>query len=71
LLEGIDREASHVSARGLGLVHARITAADALVGREVEIEGVRGVACGIELDGALRIRTSDGTIRRVVSGEVT
>jgi len=71
LLEGIDREASHVSARGLGLVHARITAADALVGREVEIEGVRGVACGIDLDGALRIRTSDGTIRRVVSGEVT
>lgn len=71
LLEGIDREAGHVAARGLGLVHARIVAADALAGREVDVEGVRGVACGIDLDGALRVRGEDGTIRRVVSGEVT
>jgi BirA family biotin operon repressor/biotin-[acetyl-CoA-carboxylase] ligase len=73
LLAGIDREATHVAARGLGLVHARITAADALAGRAVDLADarVRGVACGIDLDGALRVRTEDGTIRRVVSGEVT
>jgi BirA family biotin operon repressor/biotin-[acetyl-CoA-carboxylase] ligase len=70
LLEGLDRDVAHVAARGLGLVHARLTASDALAGRDVEVEGVRGQACGIELDGALRIRSADGTIRRVVAGEV-
>ena len=70
LLEGLDREVAHVAARGLGLVHARLAAADALEGRDVNVEGVRGVACGIDLDGALRVRGEDGTVRRVVAGEV-
>jgi BirA family biotin operon repressor/biotin-[acetyl-CoA-carboxylase] ligase len=71
LLAGLDRDAAHVAARGLGLVHARLVAADALAGREVDVEGVRGEACGIDLDGALRVRAPDGAVRRVVAGEVT
>lgn len=71
LLTGLDRDIAHVASRGLGLVHARITSADALAGRAVRTDdGVSGEALGIELDGALRVRKDDGTIVRLAAGEV-
>ena len=70
LLSGIDRDVAHVASRGLGLVHARITAADALRGNRIRTDdGVTGVAIGIDLDGALRIRKEDGAIVRLSAGE--
>lgn len=70
-LAGLDRDASHVAARGLGLVHARIAAADALAGKRIRTEdGAAGEALGIELDGTLRVRRDDGTIIRLSAGEV-
>jgi BirA family biotin operon repressor/biotin-[acetyl-CoA-carboxylase] ligase len=69
ILQGLDRDVAHVAARGLGLVHARLRAADALFGSPVTTEDVRGVAEGIELDGRLRVRKDDGTLVRVASGE--
>jgi len=70
LLEGIDRDVALVASRGLGLVHARFVAADALRGKRVTSEdGTRGEAIGIDLDGALRVKRDDGTIVRLVSGE--
>lgn len=70
-LAGLDRDVAHVAARGLGLVHARITAADALAGKRIRTEdGVDAEALGIDLDGTLRIRKDDGTIVRLSAGEV-
>ena len=70
-LAGLDRDVSHVAARGLGLVHARITAADALAGKRIALEdGTNAEALGIELDGTLRVKKDDGTIARLSSGEV-
>lgn len=71
VLMGIDRDVSHVAARGLGLVHARITAANALAGRAIRTdEGVSGRVLGIELDGTLRVERDDGVIVRLAAGEV-
>lgn len=70
ILEGIDRDAPIVVARGLGLLHARLRAADALEGRTLVLEdGRTGVAEGIDLDGRLRVRTG-GALVHLASGEV-
>jgi BirA family biotin operon repressor/biotin-[acetyl-CoA-carboxylase] ligase len=71
ILAGIDRDVSHVAMRGLGLVHARLTDADALASKRLTTDdGTTGVALGIELDGALRVRRDDGTLIRLAAGEV-
>ena len=72
ILEGLARDVTLVAERGLAPVHARLSARDALAGREVEsTEGdLRGVAAGIDPDGRLIVRTSEGSLVRVSSGEV-
>ena len=71
VLAGIDHDVAHVAARGLGLIHARITEADALAGRRIQTdEGVRGEALGIDVSGALRVRRDDGTLVGLHAGEV-
>jgi biotin-(acetyl-CoA carboxylase) ligase len=61
-----------VAHRGLGLVHGRLTAHDALDGRAVESEdaSLSGVACGIDPEGRLMVRRSDGVVTKVASGEI-
>ncbi len=74
VLEGLHRDLLFVAERGLGLVHARLTAADALRGERVEAEGphgpLQGTCEGIDLEGKLLVRGDDGVLRRVSSGEV-
>jgi BirA family biotin operon repressor/biotin-[acetyl-CoA-carboxylase] ligase len=77
VLAQLDRDAGHVAHKGLGLVHARLTRHDALAGKQVESVAedgsagdLRGVACGIDLDGRLLVRSADGATTRVSSGEV-
>ena len=70
VLEALDRDVALAADRGLGLVHARLTAADALVGTRVRAEGVSGVARGIDLEGQLIVERDDGVRVRVASGEV-
>lgn len=70
VLSGLERDVSLVAARGLGLVHARLTRADALFGKPVASEGTSGVGAGIDLEGRLLVRGDDGVIRKLVSGEV-
>lgn len=74
VLEGLHRDLLFVAERGLGLVHARLTAADALRGQRVEAEGalgpLLGTCEGIDLEGKLLVRGDDGVLRRVSSGEV-
>lgn len=72
VLAALDRDLEHVAHRGLGLIHARLAACDALAGRAVASEDGRleGVAGGIDPDGRLLVRTDDGARVRVASGEV-
>jgi BirA family biotin operon repressor/biotin-[acetyl-CoA-carboxylase] ligase len=71
VLAALDREVSHVAARGLGLIHARLAAADALAGKRVETDdGTQGEAVGIDPDGRLRVRRDDGVVVHLTSGEV-
>jgi BirA family transcriptional regulator, biotin operon repressor / biotin---[acetyl-CoA-carboxylase] ligase len=53
----------------------RLAARDALRGRRIALTGPdrsshRGLALGIDREGALRIRSDDGTVRRFLSGTV-
>jgi BirA family biotin operon repressor/biotin-[acetyl-CoA-carboxylase] ligase len=60
-----------VAARGLGLVRARLEAADLLRGRLVRSEaGDEGIASGISDEGRLVVRRADGTLAAWVAGEV-
>jgi BirA family biotin operon repressor/biotin-[acetyl-CoA-carboxylase] ligase len=71
VLESLDRDLHLVGGRGLGLVRARLEAADALAGRAVRSDGGdEGVACGIDDDGKLVVKRSSGTLVRWSSGEV-
>ena len=49
---------------------ADFRARDALRGSPVTVDGVRGVALGVERDGALRVQHEDGTERLHFAGEV-
>jgi biotin-(acetyl-CoA carboxylase) ligase len=70
-LAALDRDVELVTARGLGLVRARLDAADALRGARVRSDsGDSGVGCGIDDDGRLLVRRDDGVLARWASGEV-
>jgi len=71
ILEGIDHDLHVVLARGLGMVRARVDAADALRGRGVRNDsGDAGVASGIDDEGRLLVRRDDGVLTRWSAGEV-
>jgi BirA family biotin operon repressor/biotin-[acetyl-CoA-carboxylase] ligase len=71
ILAGLDREAEHVLARGLGMVQARLREHDALFGKTIRGEdGLTGVAMGIDAEGRLLVRNADGVVRPLVAGEV-
>jgi BirA family transcriptional regulator, biotin operon repressor / biotin---[acetyl-CoA-carboxylase] ligase len=69
----LDHDVHVVLARGLGLLRARIDAADALHGRRVRSDGddaAEGVASGIDDEGRLLVRRDDGVTVRWSAGEV-
>jgi BirA family biotin operon repressor/biotin-[acetyl-CoA-carboxylase] ligase len=71
VIEALDRDLHLVAGRGLGLVRARIEAADALRGRPVRSdEGDEGTACGIDDEGRLLVRRTSGVLARWSAGEV-
>jgi BirA family biotin operon repressor/biotin-[acetyl-CoA-carboxylase] ligase len=70
VLEGLDREVRVVAARGLGLLRARLEAADGLRGERVKRDQGEGVAQGIDGEGRLVVRGDDGEIMRWGAGEV-
>lgn len=71
ILAGLDHDIEHVAHRGLGILHGRLLAHDALRGRSVTSEDgkTRGIARGIDLEGRLLIESADG-VTKVTSGEV-
>jgi BirA family biotin operon repressor/biotin-[acetyl-CoA-carboxylase] ligase len=70
VLARLDRDAHLVAARGLGIVHARLLAADALRGERVSSEQGEGVAEGVDAEGRLLVRQDDGEIAKWSAGEV-
>ncbi|HXN32477.1 MAG TPA: biotin--[acetyl-CoA-carboxylase] ligase [Polyangiaceae bacterium] len=70
-LAALDADLHLVVARGLGIVRARLEAADALRGRRVRSDADgEGVAAGIDEEGRLLVRRSDGVVERWMAGEV-
>lgn len=71
ILAALDHDIEHVAHRGLGLIHARLSAHDALRGRSVESDdgSVRGVAAGIDPEGRLLVQQA-GQITKIASGEM-
>ena len=70
LLEALDRDVAPVAEHGLGTVHARIIALDALRGSHVRGELGEGIADGIDLEGRLRVVRENNQIDTWVAGEV-
>ncbi|MDP9001826.1 MAG: biotin--[acetyl-CoA-carboxylase] ligase [Myxococcota bacterium] len=71
VLEILDRDLHVVGTRGLGIVRARLEAADALRGRRVRNDaGDEGIASGIDDEGHLLVRREDGVLARWFAGEV-
>jgi BirA family biotin operon repressor/biotin-[acetyl-CoA-carboxylase] ligase len=69
LLLELERAYDRWSAGGLASLHDEIARRDCLVGREITVGGVSGVAAGIADDGRLLVRSA-GELVRVASGEV-
>lgn len=72
VLTSLDRDVELVASRGLALIHARLTRYDGFANRAIEsTDGtLKGTACGIDLEGRLIVRTADGTLTKVASGEL-
>lgn len=58
---------------GFAAIHERISARDALIGKELTIEligePISGKAVGIAKNGALLLQTKEGSIKEIISGE--
>ena len=76
LADAIAAAVTRVAREGLQPWLARWRALDALAGHPVDLlshaDGTRtpGIARGVDDDGALRVERPDGTIERVISGEI-
>jgi BirA family transcriptional regulator, biotin operon repressor / biotin---[acetyl-CoA-carboxylase] ligase len=71
VLAGLDRDLHVVVGRGLGLLHARLEAVDALRGLRIRSDaGDEGTASGIDDEGRLLVRRADDALVRWSAGEV-
>ena len=55
---------------GFASIKGELTRRDALLGQQIAVEDLRGVASGIDDDGRLLVRDDDGSTRAIVAGEV-
>jgi BirA family biotin operon repressor/biotin-[acetyl-CoA-carboxylase] ligase len=73
LLEGIERR--YVATREGRSYHQEWAKRMATLGREVQVGGAQktwsGLAVDVDADGALLVRAEDGTVQRVLAGDVT
>lgn len=71
VLTTLDADMHVVVSRGLGLLRARLEAADALRGKRVRSDsGDEGIAAGIDDEGRLVVRRADGSLMRWTSSEI-
>lgn len=79
LLERLEARWAEAAGEGWAAVLARFHELDALLGKPVEIRSgsrvdvppLHGIARGLSAEGELRVMTEDGTVRTVLSGDVT
>jgi BirA family biotin operon repressor/biotin-[acetyl-CoA-carboxylase] ligase len=75
LLAALEARYGRFLSVGFSSVRAEWESFSCLTGRDVRVAGVEGEVSGrvlgLDEDGALRLRTSDGGVRRIVAGEVT
>lgn len=69
VLEEFDARRAELEGPGFGPVRLRWLALSETVGRSVTIDAIRGVAVGLDADGALLVDDGDG-VRRVIAGEI-
>ena len=73
LLDGIERR--YVAAREGRSYHHEWAERMATLGRQVQVSGAtevwQGVAVDVDADGALLVRAKDGSVQRVLAGDVT
>lgn len=70
VLEALERELSRLGTHGMAGVADALRPHDALLGRELRVDDVRGKGAGIDASGALLVQRADGEVRAVVSGHV-
>lgn len=70
VLAALDRDVEHVASFGLGLIHGRLRAVDALYGKAVSGERGSGIARGLSEKGGLIVECDDGRVQEWSSGEV-
>jgi BirA family transcriptional regulator, biotin operon repressor / biotin---[acetyl-CoA-carboxylase] ligase len=68
----IDLETSleRLSTRGMAAIAEALRPHDALLGRNIRVEGVQGVGAGIDASGRLLLRRPDGSVEPLLSGHV-
>ena len=69
LLEEFDAWRARLESEGFEPVRARWLALGETIGRRVTIDGITGVAVGLDAEGALLVEDAHGT-RRIVAGEI-
>jgi BirA family biotin operon repressor/biotin-[acetyl-CoA-carboxylase] ligase len=71
VLATLDADLHLVVSRGLGLLRSRLDAADGLRGKRVRSDsGDEGIASGIDDEGRLVVRATDGALTRWTSSEI-
>lgn len=73
LIEGMAGLLADYASTGFAPYRDEWHAADYLAGRPVRVAGggTDGIARGIDADGALRLETADGVLRRIISGDTS
>jgi BirA family transcriptional regulator, biotin operon repressor / biotin---[acetyl-CoA-carboxylase] ligase len=70
VLPALERWYTLHAARGFAPVRDEWCRRSVTIGRAVAVDAVRGIAAGLDVDGALLVREATGTVRRVVAAEV-
>lgn len=69
LIAGFVTASARFEAEGLAAFLADLERRDALAGRRVRVGGLVGLAVGVDVSGALRLRDDHGCVHAVVAGE--
>ncbi|MEB2313056.1 MAG: biotin--[acetyl-CoA-carboxylase] ligase [Sorangiineae bacterium] len=70
VLAALEERLALFEEHGLAPLHRELTLHDALAGARVRVDGVAGLARGIDADGALLVADAGGALRRVIAGSV-
>ena len=71
LLARLGEATARFEAEGLAAFGGAIARRDWLLGREIAVGEVSGVASGIDAEGHLRVRSAEGILHAVAAGEVS